>query len=513
MRFGNLMFDPMFRYASRNDGKTIHFTPVESAALSLLTTHAGQILPRHRLLDATQRGEVDALERSVDLLVNRLRTKLGDSARTPRFIATSYGEGYSWIAAPAPEPGDDVYVAIGPAAGPEGLRAEPRVRAFLTDLADALRARLPSERGVRLLPPAAGLEAGAPFRVEVGLRQDPAGVHCAVVLRAAASGAALRAERWTIAPNDEAGAARTAAVAFAAAIKSEIWRSLASAGGLAGPTDEPFELRLHRAAVLLSRTPQTWLESEAELEKLRAEDPDDPQTALMWASHLYARLVLDLASDPAVLEPQIEALVFQALPHARANPMLALAAAKLLCFVSRDHLELAEALAEDAFAQSTAFASAFAVLGQLRLNRGRLWEAIDYFDQGIELAEPGSEFQVFLMVLKCTTLLALGDKQASARANQTLYQTKPLTRMQLGLFLAWPEDELPEDLRQLLLGMDDGLLRRLLAHYDYLFVRRVPDAAGRKNMVRGVLAQLARYRNLGELPAPLQAYAGDGSRL
>ena len=52
-------------------------------------------------------------------------------------------------------------------------------------------------------------------------------------------------------------------------------------------------------------------------------------------------------------------------------------------------------------------ASAFAVLGQLRLNRGRLREAIDYFDQGIELAEAGSEFQVFLMVLKCTTLLAL----------------------------------------------------------------------------------------------------------
>lgn len=512
MRFGNLMFDPMFRYASRNDGTTVHFTPVESAALSVLTAHAGQILPRQRLLDATQRGEIDALERSVDLLVNRLRTKLGDSARTPRFIATSYGEGYSWIAAPAPEPGDDIYVAIGPAAGPEALRAEPRVRAFLTDLADALRARLPTERAVRLLPAAAGLEAGAPFRVEVGLRQDTAGVHCAVALREATSGAALRAERWTIAPADEAGAARTAAVAFAAAIKSEIWRSLASArGAMAGPTDEPFELRLHRAAVLLSRTPQTWLESEAELEKLRAEDPDDPQTALMWASHLYARLVLDLASDPAVLEPQIEALVFQALPHARGNPMLALAAAKLLCFVSRDHLELAEALAEDAFAESTAFASAFSVLGQLRLNRGRLREAIDYFDQGIELAEPGSEFQVFLMVLKCTTLLALDDRQACLAASETLYRTKPLTRMQMGLFLASPDEALPDDLRQILLSLDAGLLRRLLLHFDYLFVRRVPDMAGRKSMFRGVLAQLAQHRPLDELPPPVQAYALGGA--
>lgn len=236
---------------------------------------------------------------------------------------------------------------------------------------------------------------------------------------------------------------------------------------------------MHSAAVLLSRTPQSWLESEAELEKLRAEHPDDPQTALMWASHLYARLVLDLSSVPAELEPQIEALVFQALPHVRANPMLALAAAKLLCFVSHGHLALAEALAEEAFARSTAFASAFAVLGQLRLNRGRLWEAIEHFDQGIGLAEPGSEFQVFLMVLKCTTLLALDDRQACLAASEALYRAKPLTRMQMGLFLCSPDEVLPDDLRQILLALDADMLRRLLAHFEYLFVRRVPDAAGR----------------------------------
>lgn len=201
--------------------------------------------------------------------------------RAPRFIATSYGEGYSWIAAPEPEPGGDVYVAIGPAAGSEALRAEPRVKAFLVDLAGALRARLPSERGVSLLSLAAADEARAPFRVEVGLRQDEAGVHCAVVLREAACGAALHAERWAIAPDDEAAVGRTAATTFAAAIKSEIWRSLArTRGDLAGPADEPVELRLHRATPVLSRSPQRWLESQAELEKPRAESPDDPHTAL-----------------------------------------------------------------------------------------------------------------------------------------------------------------------------------------------------------------------------------------
>ena len=84
MRFGDLIFDERFRYATDGRGETIPFTPAEAAALELLVRDAGRILPRQRLLDATQRGGADALERSVDLLINRLRAKLGDAARAPR---------------------------------------------------------------------------------------------------------------------------------------------------------------------------------------------------------------------------------------------------------------------------------------------------------------------------------------------------------------------------------------------------------------------------------------------
>ncbi|WP_313620476.1 helix-turn-helix domain-containing protein [Achromobacter sp.] len=506
MRYGDLTFDDRFRYATDGQGSVTQFTTAESAALALLVGHAGSILPRQRLLDATQRGDADALERSVDLLVNRLRAKLGDSARAPRYIATSYGEGYSWIAAATPALPESVYVAIGPAVGPARLREASSVRAFLDALADAVRDRLPSERGVSLEPDAQA-RATAAFCVEIGLRQDDAGIHCAVALRETAGGRALRADRLVIGHGASTDLGRAAA-ACAASIKSEIWRSLTRAqDGHAGPTDEPFELRLHRATVLLARTPQGWLESVEELEKVRAEHPDDPQTALMWASHLYARLVLDLASKPAELEPQIEALVFQALPHIRDNPVLMLAAAKLLCFVGRDHLDLAEALADEAFAQGTAYASAFAVLGQLKLNRGRLAEAVEDFDQGIELAEPGSEFQVFLQVLKCTTLVAMGDRDASEAANRMLYEIKPLTRMQLGVFLTHPDDALPQDLRHVLESLDAALLQRMLAHYDYLFVRRVPDAAGRERMFRGIVTRMVAHRPGDVLPPEVFASA------
>ena len=81
----------------------------------------------------------------------------------------------------------------------------------------------------------------------------------------------------------------------------------------------------------------------------------------------------------------------------------------------------------------------------------------------------------------------------------------------MGLFLTSPDEVLPDDLRQILLSLDAGLLRRLLLHFDYLFVRRVPDAAGRKNMFRGVLTQLAQHRPLDDLPAPVRVYAEGGA--
>jgi DNA-binding response OmpR family regulator len=60
---------------------------------------------RQALLDVVSGPGSDASDRSVDYLVSRLRRKLGDSARRPRYIATHYGEGYIWIADGVPDAG------------------------------------------------------------------------------------------------------------------------------------------------------------------------------------------------------------------------------------------------------------------------------------------------------------------------------------------------------------------------------------------------------------------------
>ena len=45
-------------------------------------------------MELTQGREAEALDRSIDVQVSRLRHRLGDDPREPRFIKTVRGEGY-----------------------------------------------------------------------------------------------------------------------------------------------------------------------------------------------------------------------------------------------------------------------------------------------------------------------------------------------------------------------------------------------------------------------------------
>jgi two-component system OmpR family response regulator len=51
------------------------------------------------LLELTQGREAEPFDRSIDLLVSRLRQRLREDAREPRIIKTQRGEGYVLAAA------------------------------------------------------------------------------------------------------------------------------------------------------------------------------------------------------------------------------------------------------------------------------------------------------------------------------------------------------------------------------------------------------------------------------
>lgn len=78
-------------------GEPIELTTMEYQLLTLLATSAGKTFTRDEILNHLRGIEAELYSRSVDILVSRLRQKLGDSARTTGFIRTIWGTGYSFV--------------------------------------------------------------------------------------------------------------------------------------------------------------------------------------------------------------------------------------------------------------------------------------------------------------------------------------------------------------------------------------------------------------------------------
>lgn len=97
--YGPLRVDPKRRSASM-DGEQIPLTTAEFDLLELLIRGEGRVLSRSQILDGVRGEAWDALDRSIDVLVSRLRNKLGDDPRRPRWVRTVRGAGYAFVGAP-----------------------------------------------------------------------------------------------------------------------------------------------------------------------------------------------------------------------------------------------------------------------------------------------------------------------------------------------------------------------------------------------------------------------------
>ena len=94
IQHGDLAID-LDRLEVRRDDRIIALTAAEFRLLTALVQAEGRVLSRQALLDALY-GPVqgDALERTIDVHVGRLRDKLGEDVDHPRYIATVRGAGY-----------------------------------------------------------------------------------------------------------------------------------------------------------------------------------------------------------------------------------------------------------------------------------------------------------------------------------------------------------------------------------------------------------------------------------
>ncbi len=83
------------RHETTVAGRPVVLTALEFRLLVALLEAGGRVLTRDQLLDAVYPGgESDVLDRTMDVLVKRVREKLGDDADRPRYVATVRGVGY-----------------------------------------------------------------------------------------------------------------------------------------------------------------------------------------------------------------------------------------------------------------------------------------------------------------------------------------------------------------------------------------------------------------------------------
>ena len=98
LEHGDLLID-LDRFEVRRGGRPMPLTPAEYRLLVALVQARGRVLTRQALLDSLYgQTQGDALERTIDVHIGRLRDKLGEEIGAPRYIVTVRGIGYRAVA-------------------------------------------------------------------------------------------------------------------------------------------------------------------------------------------------------------------------------------------------------------------------------------------------------------------------------------------------------------------------------------------------------------------------------
>ncbi len=96
IKYKDLIIDINKMSASLN-GIDLELTTMEFEALVLFAINPGIVLQRDRIIEKLRGYDWDAYDRSIDVLISRLRSKLGDDPQNPGFIKTIWGRGYMFI--------------------------------------------------------------------------------------------------------------------------------------------------------------------------------------------------------------------------------------------------------------------------------------------------------------------------------------------------------------------------------------------------------------------------------
>jgi TolB-like protein len=98
LRFAGLVLDLDACMMARESGEPVPLTRGEFAVLRMFVSRPGRVISRDALLDAFANRRFEPFDRSVDVLIGKLRRKIESDPKQPRLIVTVPGEGYRFDA-------------------------------------------------------------------------------------------------------------------------------------------------------------------------------------------------------------------------------------------------------------------------------------------------------------------------------------------------------------------------------------------------------------------------------
>ncbi|WP_265435519.1 two-component system response regulator TorR [Aeromonas media] len=101
VRFGPWRFDIPRRQLSK-DGVPVRLTKAEYEVLVAFVAHPGRVLSRERILTLISHRGDGPSDRTIDVLIRRLRGKMELDPRDPQLFVTVHGEGYLFAGELAP---------------------------------------------------------------------------------------------------------------------------------------------------------------------------------------------------------------------------------------------------------------------------------------------------------------------------------------------------------------------------------------------------------------------------
>lgn len=342
-------------------------------------------------------------------------------------------------------------------------------------------------------------ETGCPkFSIDLHFINSNGNLNCVFTLKEFQKGTVLHVTRKTLF-SESRDIESKLAEEIAHQVSDAIWRSYITNTGLeATPSSSPLHVSLFDAADKLSNRRGNWKDNDAILRRAVSDDDNDSVAKLMLATNIHLKYIEDgmetmLGPDTRLQdENEVESLVLSCLPHIQSNDILVLAAAKLLFFLDRGYRRFAVEMAENAFRNSTAIATSLTIVGQMRMFLGEFDQAIDFLNQAQELSEDGTQFQYYLMFIKCQTYMAAGNWVKLREALDEFYEKVPETKYSVSIFFASAGDNnISPEAKVMANNITKEKAVAILNITNYVYARLFTDDEPKLNIFRGLVAVMS----------------------